>query len=50
MTVSILAVDRQMAVTMISSGGSQALFLKVNTFGERAFLDRGLDALQSYHG
>jgi hypothetical protein len=35
---------------MISSGGSQALFFKVNTFGEKAFLDRGLDALQGYRG
>jgi hypothetical protein len=50
LTVSILAVGRDMAVTMISSGGSQAMFFKVNTFGEQAFLDRGLDALQSYRG
>jgi len=50
LTVSILAVARQLAVTMISSGGSQALFFKVNTFGEQAFLDRGLDAMQSFSG
>ena len=50
LTVSILAVDRQLAITMISSGGSQAMFFKLNTFGESAFLDRGLDALQSFGG
>jgi hypothetical protein len=50
LTVSILAVGGQLAITMISSGGSQALFFKVNTFGESAFLNRGLDALQSFSG
>jgi Family of unknown function (DUF6054) len=50
LTVSVLAVGRQLAVTMISSGGSRAVFFKVNTLGESAFLDKGLDALQSYRG
>ena len=50
LTVSILAVGRQLGITMISSGGSRAVFFKVNTLGERAFLDRGLQALQSYRG
>ena len=50
LAVSILAVGRQLAVTMISSGGSQAMFFKLNTFGEEAFLNKGLDALQSFAG
>ena len=28
------------AVSAIASGGSQAMFFKVNTFGEEAFLDK----------
>lgn len=28
------------AVSAITSGGSQALFFKINTFGEEAFLDK----------
>jgi hypothetical protein len=50
LTVSILAVGRDLGVTMISSGGSRAVFLKINTLGEDAFLSKGLDALQSYRG
>jgi hypothetical protein len=46
--VSILAVDANMAVTAITSGGSSAMFFKVNTFGEEAFLDRAVDAIQSF--
>jgi hypothetical protein len=50
LTVSILAVGQQLAVTMISSGGSQAMFFKINTFGEEAFLDKGVEALQGFQG
>src|SRR5689334_3378717 len=48
LNVSILAVDGQLAVSAISSGGSQAVFWKVNTFGEEAFLDRAVNALRSW--
>ncbi|MBQ8196139.1 MAG: hypothetical protein IJZ47_12355 [Oscillospiraceae bacterium] len=32
----------------ISSGGSQAVFFKLNTFGEEAFLDTITDVLKKY--
>lgn len=48
LTVSVLSVGDQLAVSAISSGGSTAMFWKVNTFGEEAFLDRAADALRSY--
>ena len=48
--MSILAVGRQLAVSMISAGGSQAVFFKINTFGEDAFLREGVDALASFVG
>ena len=31
--------DGPVRITAITSGGSQALFFKINTFGEEAFLD-----------
>jgi hypothetical protein len=38
--VSVLSVGEQLALTATTSGGSQAMFFKLNTFGEEAFLDR----------
>lgn len=35
-------------VTAISSGGSQAVFFKINTWGEGSFLDRFIDLVQAY--
>ena len=32
--------DGIIRLSAITSGGSQAMFLKMNTFGERAFLDK----------
>jgi hypothetical protein len=50
LTVSILAVGDKLAVSMVSSGGSRAMFFKVNTIGESSFLDRGVAALGSFTG
>ena len=32
--------DEKIYVSAITSGGSQAVFFKINTFGEEAFLDK----------
>lgn len=48
LSVSILAVGNQMEVALTTSGGSQAIFFKINTFGEEAFMTRGLEALGSF--
>jgi hypothetical protein len=37
-----------MSVSAITAGGSRAVFWKLNTFGESAFLERAVDALRSY--
>lgn len=50
LTVSILAVGGQLAVSMVSTGGSQAMFFKLNTLGESNFLDRGREALAGFTG
>jgi hypothetical protein len=46
--ISILALGNQMALSAISSGGSQAMFFKLNTFGEEAFLRRAVEAIERY--
>ena len=48
LNISILAVGGELAVTAIASGGSQAVFFKVNTVGESNFLNKAVDALQSF--
>jgi len=37
--------DGPVHLSAITSGGSQALFFKINTFGENAFLDKLKDLL-----
>ena len=44
MTLVVAEQGEQTRVTAITSGGSQALFYKINTFGEEAFLKK-LEAL-----
>jgi hypothetical protein len=46
--ISVLAVGGQMSISAVSSGGSQAMFWKLNTFGESAFLDRAVQAIRSF--
>ena len=40
--------DRPVRLSAIASGGSQAVFFKVNTFGEEAFLDKLRELLAGY--
>ena len=39
MSVTLVGLGRDLFLTAITSGGSQAMFFKVNTWGEEAFLD-----------
>ena len=39
-SASLEGPDGQIRLSAITSGGSQALFFKINTFGEQAFLDK----------
>jgi hypothetical protein len=50
LSVAVLAVGQQLAVTAITSGGSQAVFWKLNTFGEEAFMTKAVEALNSFPG
>jgi hypothetical protein len=48
LSISILAVAGQLALTATAAGGSQAVFFKINTVGEDAFLDRAVQAIEAF--
>jgi hypothetical protein len=50
LNISLLAAKDQpeIALTAIASGGSEAMFFKVNSFGEEAFLDKIIKAIEAY--
>lgn len=40
LSITLFQADSAIHLSAITAGGSQALFFKVNTFGEEAFLDK----------
>lgn len=50
MNVTVVGNASQLFVTGITSGGSQAVFFKINTFGESAFLDKLAAIVDGYGG
>lgn len=48
LNISILAQDDDIFVSAITSGGSQAVFFKINTIGEESFLDLFIEAVNKY--
>ena len=40
LSVTLFQNDDRIFISAVSSGGSQAVLLKLNTFGEEAFLDK----------
>lgn len=48
--ISILAVGERLALSAVSAGGSQAVFFKLNTFGEEAFLQKAAEAIDTFEG
>ncbi len=47
MSLTLVGSGRDLFLTAIASGGSQAVFFKINTWGEEAFLDTLRAALDS---
>ncbi|MBE6771633.1 MAG: hypothetical protein E7547_05775 [Ruminococcaceae bacterium] len=48
MNITLLECDGRIFVTVITSGGSQAMFFKINTLGESSFLDLVTSTLNRY--
>lgn len=48
MNITLLEADNRIFASVITSGGSQAMLFKINTFGEESFLETVTDVLDSY--
>ena len=48
LSVTLFACGNDVRLTAISSGGSQAVFFKINTWGEDAFLDTIRDTVEQF--
>ncbi len=50
LSITLIGQADRLSLSAIASGGSQAVFWKVNTFGETAFLDSLERFVRSYQG
>ena len=48
LNITLIGQGDELFLSAIASGGSQAVFFKINTFGEEAFLDRVRHIMQNY--
>ena len=48
LSVTLFQNDDRIFISAVSSGGSQAVLLKLNTFGEEAFLDKLKEIIELY--
>lgn len=48
LNITLLGNGPDLFVTAITAGGSQALFFKLNTFGEETFLEQCVDSIECY--
>jgi hypothetical protein len=46
--ITLLGEGEDLYITIISSGGSQAMFFKINTWGEEAFTDKIIRILEQW--
>ena len=47
MSLTLVGEGQNLFLSAITSGGSQAMFFKINTWGEEAFLDRVRELIES---
>jgi hypothetical protein len=48
LNITLMGVEENLFLSAISSGGSQAVLFKINTFGEDAFLNTIMDIVNLY--
>ena len=48
LSVTLVGNDNGLFISAITSGGSQAVFFKINTFGEESFLDHLINIIERY--
>ncbi|MDR3086010.1 MAG: DUF6054 family protein [Christensenellaceae bacterium] len=47
---TLIGSGRELFASAITSGGSQAMFFKINTLGEESFLQQAIRAIDGYRG
>ena len=50
LNITLLGVGDDLSISAITAGGSQAVFFKLNTFGEEAFLNCLTKIVENYRG
>lgn len=50
LNITLAGSGSSLFLTAITSGGSQAMFWKLNTLGEESFLDKVVELVESYTG
>ena len=48
LSITLIGKDNDLFVSAITAGGSQAMFFKLNTLGEKAFLQCAVDIIEKY--
>ena len=48
LAVMLMGNADELFLSMIAAGGSQAMFFKINTWGERSFLQTAVDIVEAY--
>ena len=48
MSITLLSEGDELFVTVITAGGSGAVFFKINTIGEHTFLNQAIDIIEQY--
>jgi hypothetical protein len=48
LNITLMGSGEELFVSAITSGGSQAVFFKINTFGEESFLQCAVDIIEDY--
>ena len=48
LNVTLLSDGNYISVSAITSGGSEAVFFKINTLGESSFLDQLIDVVEAF--
>lgn len=48
LNLTLVGEGSRLYVSAIASGGSQAVFFKINTFGEQAFLDKCVESIERF--
>ncbi len=50
LTMTLVGNGENLFLSLITSGGSQAVFFKINTIGEDSFLDKVVQLVEDYRG